>query len=87
MGSYDHGNALAEVLTWLPNDGSTKLSLIDPWRDTLFNEQEAEVALKEIPDLLQRCSDPRHAAAVQDLEQLLRACSRTPGSYLWFMSD
>ncbi|WP_086821315.1 hypothetical protein [Allokutzneria sp. NRRL B-24872] len=87
MGSYEHGERLAEVLSWLPWDGTVRLGLVDASGNTVFNEQEAEVALKEVPDLLQRCSAPEQIAAVQDLEQLLRACSRTPGSYLWFMGD
>ena len=86
-GSYDHGYALAEVLSWLPDDGSTKLSLVKPWGDTVFNEQEAEVALGEVPAVLGRCSAPEHVAAVRDLEELLRACSGLPGSYLWFQGD
>ncbi|XIE77178.1 hypothetical protein AB6O49_00360 [Streptomyces sp. SBR177] len=37
--------------------------------------------------LLRRCSGPSQTAAVLALEELLRCCSQTPGSYLWFVGD
>ncbi|MFB9906715.1 hypothetical protein [Allokutzneria oryzae] len=86
-GSYEHGYALADVLSRLEENGSGKLGWVDPFGDTLFNEQEAEAALLEIPGLLRSCSDAEATAAVRDLEGLLRTCARTPGSYLWFMGD
>lgn len=85
-GSYEHGDSLADVLHGLrKNQGN--LGQVDPYGDTLFNEQQAQAALREVPDLLERCSTPSRTAAVRDLEALLRSCSETPGSYLWFVGD
>jgi hypothetical protein len=67
--------------------GPGLLPHVDPYGDTTFNEQQAAATLREIPDLLARCTDDAQVAAVQDLRSLLRACTETPGSYLWFGGD
>ncbi len=53
----------------------------------MFNEQEAEAALREIDGLLEKCSSQVQSDAVKDLAVLLRCCAATPGSYLWFIGD
>ncbi|MET9503910.1 hypothetical protein ABZY42_19660 [Streptomyces sp. NPDC006622] len=83
-GSYEHGEALARALDPV---GSGKLGRVDPYGDTLFNEQEAQAARQEVAVLAQRCADESQRAALLDLAQLLDACAATPGSYLWFMGD
>ncbi|AWE51235.1 MULTISPECIES: hypothetical protein [Streptomyces] len=87
-GSYDLGNALADALGSLHLLGVPgRLAAIDPYRDTVMNEQEAAVALGEIPDLRKRCGDERRRAALDELALLLEACAATPGSHLWFQGD
>ncbi|MET8130373.1 hypothetical protein ABZV67_47295 [Streptomyces sp. NPDC005065] len=86
-GSYQHGEALARVLSTLDRHDSGKLGWVDPYGDTLFNEQEAQVARQEVTALSQRCTDEQQKAALLDLAELLDACAETPGSYLWFMGD
>ncbi|MEU9916033.1 hypothetical protein [Streptomyces sp. NPDC051001] len=85
--SYEHGEALAGLISELSPNTSGKLWMVDPYNDTLFNEQVAEAALREIPDLLSRCSDDAQTAAVRDLAAFLEACATTPGSYLVFVGD
>jgi hypothetical protein len=63
------------------------LCWVDPYGNTLFNEQEAEAALREAPGLLQQCTSGSQVAAVRDLAALLESCATTPGSYLWFIGD
>ncbi|MFI1169963.1 hypothetical protein [Streptomyces melanogenes] len=87
QGSYEHGEALAGVLATLKADGPGKLTWVDPYGNTQFNAQEAQAALGEIADLLERCADAAQTAAVTDLAVLLKSCARTPGSYLWFIGD
>lgn len=60
---------------------------VDPYGNTFFNEQEADVALGEIDSLLRLCTGEWEKAAVHDLAELLRACRATPGSHLWFVGD
>ncbi|MFG3184248.1 hypothetical protein ACWD6Q_15710 [Streptomyces nigra] len=87
-GSYDLGDALADALGSLHLLGAPgRLAAIDPYRDTVMNEQEAAVALGEIPDLRKRCGDERRRAALDELALLLEACAATPGSHLWFQGD
>ncbi|MFF3945990.1 hypothetical protein ACFYYN_14300 [Streptomyces sp. NPDC001902] len=86
-GSYEHGEALARVLGTLGRHDSGKLGWVDPYGDTLFNEQEAHVVRQEVAVLTQRCTDEEQKAALLDLAGLLEACAATPGSYLWFMGD
>ncbi|MFJ9518458.1 hypothetical protein ACIRPK_09360 [Kitasatospora sp. NPDC101801] len=86
-GSYEHGEALAEVLATLKVNGPGKLWAVDPYGNTQFNEQESQAALGEIAGLLTQCSDAAQTAAVTDLAALLKACATTPGSYLWFIGD
>jgi hypothetical protein len=86
-GSYEHGEELAQVLAKLDPKGSGKLRYVDPYGDTIFNEQEAEAALHDIDNLLQQSSDGQQTAAVNDLAALLRSCAATPGSRLWFIGD
>ncbi|MEU9337948.1 hypothetical protein AB0D49_33105 [Streptomyces sp. NPDC048290] len=86
-GSYQHGEALARALSTLDRRGSGKLGWVDPYGDTLFNEQEAHVARQEAATLEQACTDAQQKAALSDLAELLEACATTPGSYLWFMGD
>jgi hypothetical protein len=86
-GSYRHGEALARALSTLGPNSSGRLGWIDPYGDTLFNEQEAQAARQEVTALAQRCTDDRQRAALLDLAELLEACAATPGSYLWFMGD
>ncbi|MFE4539007.1 hypothetical protein ACFRKB_28725 [Streptomyces scopuliridis] len=86
-GSYEHGEALARVLRTLDRHGSGKLGWVDPYGDTLFNEQEAQVARQEIAALTRGCADEQQKAALLDLAELLEVCETTPGSYLLFMGD
>lgn len=85
--SYEHGETLAGLISELPTNTSGKLWMVDPYSDTVFNEQVAEAALREIPDLLNRCTSQAQTAAVQDLAAFLEACATTPGSYLVFAGD
>ncbi|MFH8747716.1 hypothetical protein ACH4GK_27970 [Streptomyces rimosus] len=86
-GSYEHGEALAWALSPFVRTGPGKLAWVDPYGDTLFNEQEAQAALPEAAELIERCADASQKAALQDLAALLERCAATPGSYLWFMGD
>jgi hypothetical protein len=86
-GSYEHGESLARALSTLDRHGSGKLGWVDPYGDTLFNEQEAQAARQEADALAQRCADEQQRVALLDLAGLLEACAATPGSYLWFMGD
>ncbi|MEV5598095.1 hypothetical protein [Streptomyces sp. NPDC052496] len=87
QGSYAHGEALAEALGPFDRSGPGKLAWVDPYGDTLFNEQEAHAALAEAALLIERCSDASQKAALHDLVALLEQCAATPGSCLWFMGD
>jgi hypothetical protein len=86
-GSYQHGDALARALSRLDRHGSGKLGWVDPYGDTLFNEQEAQVAGEEAAALVEGCDDEQQMAALLDLAELLEACAAAPGSYVWFMGD
>jgi hypothetical protein len=86
-GSYEHGEALTRALSALDRHGSGKLRWVDPYGNTLFNEQEAQVARQEVAALTQMCTDDQQTAALLDLAELLDDCVATPGSYLWFMGD
>jgi hypothetical protein len=86
-GSYEHGEALARALSTLDRHGSGRLGRVDPYGDTLFNEQEAQVAHQEVAVLAQGHTDDRQKAALLDLAELLEECAATPGSYLWCMGD
>jgi hypothetical protein len=86
--SYGHGDALADALGSLQLLGvSGRLAAVDPYGDSLMNEQEAAVALQEIHGLRQSCADERQLAALDDLATMLEQCAATPGSYLWFAGD
>ncbi len=52
-GSYEHGEALASVLSTLDGHGSGKLGWVAPYGDTLFIEQEAQVVRQEVTALTQ----------------------------------
>ncbi|AUG76693.1 hypothetical protein CFP65_1819 [Kitasatospora sp. MMS16-BH015] len=86
-GSYAYGEALAHALSSLDRHGSGKLGWVDPYGDTLFNEQEAEAARREVAALVDDCADGRQRAALLDLDGLLAQCAATPGSYLQFIGD
>ncbi|MGW0601903.1 hypothetical protein ACWD11_32915 [Streptomyces sp. NPDC002776] len=86
-GSYEHGEALARALSTLDRHASGKLGWVDPYGDTLFNEQEAQVARQEAVVLAQTCTDEQQKAALLDLVVFLEGCAATPGSYLWFIGD
>ncbi|MFJ8546039.1 hypothetical protein ACIRFH_29330 [Streptomyces sp. NPDC093586] len=86
-GSYEHGEALSRVLGTLDRHGSGTLGRVEPYGDTLFNEQEARAARREVAALLQECTDHHQEAALLDLAELLEACAAAPGSYVWFMGD
>ncbi|NUV60822.1 hypothetical protein [Streptomyces sp. CAI-85] len=86
--SYGHGDALADALGSLQLLGVPgRLTAVDLYGDTLMNEEEAAVAVREIGDLKQRCSGERQLATLDDLARMLGECSATPGSYLWFAGD
>ncbi|MEW2131014.1 hypothetical protein [Streptomyces sp. NPDC005435] len=85
--SHRHGEALASALSPLDRYGPGKLGWVDPYGDTLFNEQEAQVAREEAAALARECTDEREKAALLDLTEFLEACAATPGSYLWFVGD
>ncbi|MFE6050688.1 hypothetical protein ACFQ6N_08035 [Kitasatospora sp. NPDC056446] len=86
-GSYEHGEALEQLLTRLGRDSPGGLGSVDRVGDTLFDEREAEAALREIPGLLRQCVHESQTVAVHDLATLLASCAATPGSHLWFMGD
>ncbi|MEB3962616.1 hypothetical protein OKJ48_20515 [Streptomyces kunmingensis] len=78
---------MARALSRLDRHGSGKLGWVDPYGDTLFNEQEAQLASEETAALVKGGDDEQQRAALLDLAELLEACAKTPGSYLWFMGD
>jgi len=86
-GSYRHGEALARVLDMVHGTDSGRLAQVDPYGDTLWNEQEAQAVIEEASRLLRRCTQDAHRAAVDDLVVMLQLCARTPGSHLWLMGD
>ncbi|MGW8879230.1 hypothetical protein, partial [Streptomyces mirabilis] len=64
--SYGHGDALADALGSLQLLGVPgRLTAVDPYGDTLMNEQEAAAALTEISSLRQQCSDQHQVAALR----------------------
>ena len=85
--THEHGESLAQLIAKLPVNTSGKLWTVDPYNDTLLNEQEAQAALREIPDLLDRCTDDAQVDAVRSLAVYLEDCATTPGSYLVFVGD
>ncbi|MGV9275751.1 hypothetical protein [Streptomyces griseosporeus] len=98
--SYEHGDALAELLESFGQLGvAGRLAGVDPYGDTLMNEQEAAAALREIREiretretrdadgLRQLCVDGRRLDALGDLAEMLEQCAATPGSYVWFAGD
>ena len=85
--SHEHGEALARLIAGLPPGTADRLRAVDPYNDTVFNEQQAEAALREIPALLDRCTDSAQTEAVEDLAGFLTACAGTPGSHLVFVGD
>ncbi|KES03729.1 hypothetical protein BU52_28865 [Streptomyces toyocaensis] len=85
--THEPGEALAQLIVKLPRNTSGKLWTVDPYNDTILNEQEAEATLREIPDLLECCTDDSEAEAVRALAAYLEACAATPGSYLVFAGD
>jgi hypothetical protein len=86
-GSYQHGDALARALRKASPHDLGKLAWVDPYGDTLFNEQEAQATLSQAAALSKGCTDGPEKAAVDDLLAMLEACAATPGSHLWFMGD
>lgn len=86
--SRGHGDGLADALSSLQLLGVPgRLTAVDPYGDTLMNEQEAAAALQETDGLRQKCGDEHQIAALNDLEVMLEECVATPGSYLWFAGD
>ncbi|GAB3415435.1 hypothetical protein [Flindersiella endophytica] len=84
-GAYENGSALAAVLAKL--DPSHRLKLIDPYSDTVINEQVAEAAFPHCQSVLDLCESEQQVAAVAELAEMLRRCASTPGSHLWFIGD
>ncbi|MFJ9694526.1 hypothetical protein [Kitasatospora sp. NPDC101183] len=84
--STAHGPALAEALAAHAAPGG-RLGAVDPYGDTLLNEQDAAVAFDEATALLARCTTEGQRAAVRDLRNLLANCAATPGSWLIFLGD
>ncbi|MER7191300.1 hypothetical protein [Streptomyces flaveolus] len=85
--SCEHGKVLAQMIATLPANTSGKLWTVDPYNDTVLNEQEAAAALREIPHLLDRCTDDSQTKAVGELAIYLQDCAATPGSHLVFVGD
>ncbi|MBO1416365.1 hypothetical protein [Streptomyces sp. FH025] len=85
--STDHGQALAEALAAHADPSGHRLHRIDPYGDTLFNEQDAGAAFEEATTLLARCTTEEQRAAVRDLRNLLAHCAATPGSWVAFHGD
>ena len=81
----DPASDLARVLGRL--GGDRRLAAIDPYGDTEYNEQQAEVALTEIALLEALCATDGERQAVAALRGMLAECARTPGSYLMFVGD
>ncbi|MGX4735578.1 hypothetical protein [Kitasatospora griseola] len=85
--SYEYGEGLALALGGLDPHNSGVLGRVDPCRDTVINEQEAELAGRQIVALIERCPTEYQGSALLDLAAMLEACATTPGSYLWFIAD
>ncbi|MFE4450190.1 hypothetical protein [Streptomyces sp. NPDC056796] len=86
-GSYDHGEALAEMLSVTSEAEHGRLARVDAYGDTVFDGRQAEAALHAAASLLLMYSSERQKAAVRDLMTMLRCCADTPGSCLWFVGD
>ncbi|MFE2261806.1 hypothetical protein [Streptomyces griseosporeus] len=98
-GSYEHGDALAELIGSFRRLGvAGRLAGVDPYGDTLMNEQEAAAALREIQEIresreseeIRESRDDfglRQLDALDELAGILEQCAATPGSYVWFAGD
>ncbi|GHF75815.1 hypothetical protein [Streptomyces griseosporeus] len=91
--SYEHGDALAELLGSFRQLGvAGRLAGVDPYGDTLMNEQEAAAALREIQEVrdipeFRDANGLRRLDALDALAGMLEQCAGTPGSYVWFAGD
>ncbi|MGW3077702.1 MULTISPECIES: hypothetical protein [unclassified Kitasatospora] len=81
------GEALTIALARHTDPAHHRLGRIDPYGDTLFNEQDAGAAFEEATALLARCTTEEQRAAVRDLRNLLANCAAVPGSWLAFHGD
>ncbi|MFJ6620356.1 hypothetical protein ACIQOW_22645 [Kitasatospora sp. NPDC091335] len=81
------GEALTIALARHTDPARHRLGRIDPYGDTLFDEQEAGAAFEEATALLARCTTEAERAAVRELRNLLAECAATPGSRLEFLGD
>ncbi|MFE6051021.1 hypothetical protein ACFQ6N_09710 [Kitasatospora sp. NPDC056446] len=85
--STGHGGDLAEALAAHAGPSDHRLRRIDPYGDTLLNEQDAGATFEEATALLSRCTTEAQRAAVRDLRNLLAHCAATPGSWLCLYGD
>ncbi|MFJ9842783.1 hypothetical protein ACIRYZ_20360 [Kitasatospora sp. NPDC101155] len=83
----NHGEALAAALAAHAHPSDHRLGRIDPYGDTMFNEQDAAAAFEEATALLARCTTEQQRAAVRDLRNLLANCAAIPGSWLCLYGD
>ncbi|MFF4384269.1 hypothetical protein [Kitasatospora sp. NPDC001547] len=81
------GEALDDALARHTDPARHRLGRIDPYRDTLFNEQDAGAAFEEATALLARCTTEAQRAAVRELRNLLANCAAIPGSWLVLQGD
>ena len=81
----DPADNLARALGRL--GGDRRLAAIDPYGDTLYNEQQAAAALAEMAQLQGLCATDGEREAVRALRDMLAECARTAGSYLMFVGD
>ncbi|MBD0670314.1 hypothetical protein [Streptomyces sp. CBMA156] len=81
------GEALTIALARHTDPARHRLGRIDPYGDTLFDEQDAGAAFEEATALLARCTTEAERAAVRELRNLLAECAATPGSRLEFLGD
>ncbi|MFD4659106.1 hypothetical protein ACFWP2_26145 [Kitasatospora sp. NPDC058444] len=85
--STGHGAGLADALAEHARPSDHRLGRIDPYGDTLFNEQDAGAAFEEATALLARCTTEEQRAAVRDLRNLLANCAAVTGSWLCLYGD
>jgi hypothetical protein len=67
--------------------GTCCLRFLDPYGDTVFNQEQLPVLLAELRALRQRAPDPEGATMLDDLLRYLEAATEQVHTYVRFVGD
>ncbi len=84
---FDPYDLVAELLPDFSDNSSICLRFVDPYGDTIFNQGQIPVLIKELEVAIEKCKNPKAKEHGKKVLKLSKQADRKVHTYLKFIGD